>query len=160
MKKLSLFVVFFAALSFALVSCGGDAPKAAEEEATPEQVEETVAAEPEAAEPEVMDLSAGQAIYETKCATCHQANGEGFAPSFPPLAKSDYMLADIPRAIRQSRLGSNEPITVNGVEYTTPMTPVEMTDQEVLDVMNYVLNSWGNDYGAITMDDVTAAFAE
>lgn len=141
-----------------MVSCGGDAPKAAAEETT--DVEEVVVDEVVPAEEAVLDLSAGQAVYEAKCMMCHQANGEGIVPSFPPLAVSDYMLEDINRAIQQARMGSNEPIVVNGVEYTTPMAPVEISDQELLDVMNYVANSWGNAHGEITMDQITAAFTE
>jgi mono/diheme cytochrome c family protein len=33
---------------------------------------------------------------------------------------------------------------VNGVVYTGEMTGFDLTDQEVSDVLNYVLNSWGN----------------
>lgn len=159
MKKVSLFLVFFAAISFVMVSCGGEAPKATEEETTDEVVE-TVVEEAAPAAEEALDLTAGLAVYEAKCMMCHQANGEGMPPSFPPLAASDYMLEDMNRAISQARKGSMEPITVNGVEYTTPMAPVEITDQELLDVMNYVANSWGNAHGAITLEEVAAAFAE
>jgi hypothetical protein len=35
-----------------------------------------------------------------------------------------------------------------------------MTDQEVLDVANYIFNSWSNKHGEIKMEDVTAAVAK
>ena len=45
-----------------------------------------------------------------------------------------------------------------GVEYPGGiMTNVELTDQEVMDVVNYILNSWGNAAGTVTLEDVAAA---
>ena len=42
---------------------------------------------------------AGQALFAGTCSTCHQPNGQGMEGVFPPLAKSDYMMADRTRAI-------------------------------------------------------------
>ena len=89
------------------------------------------------------DFTAGEVIYTGKgmCATCHQAEGQGLAPAFPPLANADYLLADVKRAIKQTMYGAKTPITVNGQEYPGGiMTTVELTDQEVMDVVNYILN--------------------
>ncbi len=108
-----------------------------------------------------LDLSAGEKIYKEKCMVCHQENGEGVEGTFPPLAKSDYLLADKERAIIQAINGSQEPITVNGVEYPgNVMTVFELSDQEVVDVINYVLNSWGNNGGAVTIEEVKKARAK
>lgn len=152
MRKLTILLTGISVLF--LVSCGGggETKKADDTKAAQEEVMD-VQAEP------VLDLAAGEAIFNGKglCATCHQKNGEGLAPAFPPLAKSDYLLANKERAIHQAMYGSKEPITVNGVEYPGGiMTVVEMTDQEVVDVVNYVLNSWGNDGGTVTLEEVAA----
>ena len=104
-------------------------------------------------------MAAGKAIYEGKgtCVVCHQATGLGLPPAFPPLAKADYLLADKERAIRQTMYGSKEPITVNGNTYPGGiMTVVELTDEEVRDVVNYILNSWGNEAGYVSTEDVKA----
>ena len=104
-------------------------------------------------------LAAGKAIYEGKgtCAICHQLTGSGLPPTFPPLAKADYLLADTKRAIRQTMYGAAAPITVNGATYPGGiMTKVPLSDEEVKDVVNYILNSWGNKGGVITLDDVKA----
>jgi nitrite reductase (NO-forming) len=101
----------------------------------------------------------GKAIYEGKglCHVCHQISGEGLPPAFPPLANADYLLEDKYRAIRQAMYGSKEPITVNGVTYPGGvMTVVELTDEEVMNVVNYILNSWGNDGGTVTLEEVKA----
>lgn len=41
----------------------------------------------------------GKATYMQTCFACHQAEGQGIANAFPPLAKSDYLNTDANRAI-------------------------------------------------------------
>ena len=151
MKKLTILLTVLSVIFLASCGGGGETKKADDTNAAQEvmDVEETPA----------LDLSAGEAIYSGKglCATCHQKNGEGLAPAFPPLAGSDYLLANKDRAIHQAMYGSQEPITVKGAEYPGGiMTTVEMTDQEVMDVVNYILNSWGNAGGTVTLEEVAA----
>ncbi|MFK8045923.1 MAG: cytochrome c [Crocinitomicaceae bacterium] len=98
--------------------------------------------------------AAGEAVYKKTCVTCHQADGKGMEGAFPPLAGSDYLLQDKARAIKQVIHGSEGEITVNGMIYTGIMPAQEITDKEVKDVINYILNSWGNDGGEVTMEDV------
>ena len=38
----------------------------------------------------------------------------------------------------------NGEIEVNGKVYNGVMAPMGLSDQEVADVMNYVMNNWGN----------------
>lgn len=105
------------------------------------------------------DLTAGKAIYEGKgnCHTCHMKDGVGMPNTFPPLASSDYLVADKKRAIKVTLNGSPDPITVNGKSYPGKLmtSPQGLSDQEVADVVNYVLNSWGNKGGSVTAQDVT-----
>ena len=74
--------------------------------------------------------------------------------AFPPLKDSDYLFADKKRAVAQVLNGSNEAMVVNGVTYTIPMPFQVDTHQDAVDVINYVLNAWGNDGGTITLDEV------
>ncbi len=108
------------------------------------------------------DLTAGKAIYEGKgnCHTCHKVDGTGIPGTFPPLAASDFIQTDKTKAISQTISGSQDKIVVNGKEYpgklmypTGKMT-VELSDQEIVDVVNYILNSWGNSYGTVTLEEV------
>jgi len=96
----------------------------------------------------------GAKINATKCFVCHQVNGEGIAGAFPPLKNADYLLADKKRAVKQVLNGSNEPMEVNGATYTIPMPFQVDTHQDAVDVINYVLNAWGNNGGTITLDEV------
>ena len=71
--------------------------------------------------------------------------GEGIAGTFPPLAKSNYLMKDQKRAIRTVLHGLNSEITVNGELYNMDMPAMAyLSDQEVADVLNYVQNNWGN----------------
>lgn len=103
-----------------------------------------------------MQIEKGKQVYMGLCFACHQADGNGLPPAFPPLAKSDYMLADRERAIRLVLKGIVGPMTVNGKKYDSAMPPQEavLTDAQVADVLTYVFNTWGNQGDAFTTDQV------
>ncbi|WP_192878002.1 MULTISPECIES: copper-containing nitrite reductase [Arenibacter] len=97
----------------------------------------------------------GKAAYMQTCFACHQAEGQGIANAFPPLAKSDYLNADVNRAIDIILHGKTGEITVNGQKYNSVMTAQTLTDEEVANVLTYVYNSWGN-----SKKDVTPAMVK
>lgn len=99
----------------------------------------------------------GNEIYMDFCITCHLENGEGVAYTFPPLAKSDYLLNNRGKSIRGVKYGQRGEITVNGEVYNNTMVPMGLEDEEIADVMNYVMNSWGNTSDKmVTEEEVTA----
>jgi len=77
------------------------------------------------------------------------ANGEGVEKTFPPLAKSDFLLNKREESIRGVKYGQQGYLLVNGVAYNNVMPPMGLEDEEIADVMNYILNSWGNKSDAI-----------
>ena len=97
----------------------------------------------------------GKATYMQTCFACHQAEGQGIANAFPPLAKSDYLNADVNRAIDIVLHGKTGEITVNGQKYNSVMTAQTLSDEEVANVLTYVYNSWGN-----SKKDVTPAMVK
>jgi len=100
-------------------------------------------------------VQAGQALFAGTCSVCHQGNGAGLPGVFPPLAKSDYLAADKNRAIRMVLGGLSGKVTVNGSEYNSVMPPMnQLNDDEVANILTYVLNSWGNPGGRILTDEV------
>lgn len=101
--------------------------------------------------------AAGEKVYMGSCVACHQKNGEGLAGAFPPLANSDYLLADKHRAITVVANGMSGEITVNGEVYNENMASQGLSDEQVKDVVNYILNSWGNSGGEVTEADVASA---
>ena len=95
-------------------------------------------------------LPQGEQIFQQYCQACHQANGQGLTGAFPPLAGSDYLLADPKRGIVAVLQGLSGPITVNGTKFDSVMPHLNyLTDEQIADALTYVLNSWGNDGGVI-----------
>ena len=86
----------------------------------------------------------GSEIYQDFCLQCHLDNGKGGVNVFPPLAQSDYLKNNIEASIRGVKYGIRGEITVNGKSYNGVMTKQGLDDEEVADVMNYILNNWGN----------------
>ncbi|MFT4877091.1 MAG: mono/diheme cytochrome c family protein [bacterium] len=100
-----------------------------------------------------VDLSAKE-IYTKHCVACHQQDALGVTGIFPPLKNSDYFLEDPKRAIHNILFGQNEEITVNGAIYKGLMPPVKITDQEVVQVVNYLLQEVNKVEKEITLKDV------
>jgi len=94
-----------------------------------------------------MERGAGE--YQGVCLACHMDSGQGIAGVFPPLAKSDYLMADTDRAIKSLIQGLQGEIVVNGSKYNQVMPASGLDDQAIADVLNYVMNSWGNEAEAM-----------
>ena len=100
-------------------------------------------------------MKAGQALFAGTCSTCHQPNGAGLPGVFPPLAKSDWLAANPKRAIDVVLGGLSGPVKVNGQDYNSVMPPMnQLTDDEVANILTYVMGSWGNGGGKITKAEV------
>ena len=105
-------------------------------------------------------VKAGQSLFAGTCSVCHQANGAGLPGVFPPLAKSDYLAADPKRAIDVLLHGLTGKLTVNGSDYNSVMPPMsQLNDDEIANILTYVINTWGNAGGRILTDDVKKARA-
>ncbi|SFN73471.1 dissimilatory nitrite reductase (NO-forming), copper type apoprotein [Bizionia echini] len=96
----------------------------------------------------------GKQTYMQTCFACHQAEGQGVPNAFPPLAKSDYLNADVDRAIGVVLHGLTGEITVNGEKYNSVMTRQTLSPDEVANVLTYVYNSWGNSKKVVTKEMV------
>lgn len=100
-------------------------------------------------------IQAGEALYKGTCSTCHQPSGEGMENVFPPLAKSDYLMANPKRAIEIALNGLSGPVTVNGKNYNSVMPPMsQLTDDEIANILTYTMNSWGNSAPAVAKKQV------
>ena len=102
-------------------------------------------------------IADGEEIYNDFCIQCHLNNGEGVSGVFPPLAKSDFLVNNIEISIKGLKYGMSGPIVVNGEEYDGVMEDQGLGDDEIADVLNYILNSWGNQYNEIiTLEQVAS----
>ena len=89
-------------------------------------------------------IADGEEIYQDFCLQCHLDTGKGVSGVFPPLVESDYLMNNIDLSIRGVKYGLSGPIVVNGEEYDGVMQNQGLDNEEIADVMNYILNSWGN----------------
>jgi nitrite reductase (NO-forming) len=107
-------------------------------------------------------VAAGKQLFTGTCSVCHQANGEGLPGVFPPLAGSDYLAKqDKNHLISIPLHGLTGKVTVNGKEYDSVMPPMtQLTDDEVANLLTYVLNSWGNPGGQVTKEEVARVRAQ
>jgi nitrite reductase (NO-forming) len=108
----------------------------------------------------VMASGAGQSLYQTYCMGCHQAEGQGTPGTFPPLAKSDYLVADTARVIETVLNGLHGPLQVNGQSYNGTMPPMgHLKDEEIAEILTYVRSAWGNAGGPVSAAEVTGVRA-
>lgn len=89
-------------------------------------------------------MQAGAVVYAQNCKACHQAQGEGLANAFPPLAKSDFLMADRGRGISVVVNGYSGDMVVNQVKYSGVMPALGLNDEQVANVVTFIRNSWGN----------------
>ncbi len=106
-------------------------------------------------------VNAGKDLFAGTCSVCHQANGAGLAGVFPPLAKSDLLNADPQRAVGIALHGLTGKVIVNGSEYNSVMPPMnQLNDDEIANILTYVLNSWANSGGRVDAAMVKAERAK
>ncbi|HAG79085.1 MULTISPECIES: cytochrome c oxidase subunit II [Stutzerimonas stutzeri subgroup] len=94
------------------------------------------------------ELSAhGEKVYQTACASCHQAGGEGIPPMFPALKGSAIATGDIEAHID---------IVVNGKPGTAMAAfGKQLSEVDLAAVITYERNAWGNETGEmVTPKDV------
>lgn len=89
---------------------------------------------------QITDFSKGEIIYKSDCVVCHQADGKGIQGAFPGLIGKQAQLKTV----------------VNGREGTIMKAfKHELTDNEIVDVVNYINHAWGNNFPLITIDSVS-----
>jgi mono/diheme cytochrome c family protein len=89
-------------------------------------------------------IANGKEVYADFCMQCHQATGKGSGSSFPPLDGSDWLKNKRTESIRAVKYGQKGAIQVNGKKFNSMMPAMGLSDEEVADVMNYIMNSWTN----------------
>lgn len=95
-------------------------------------------------------LIQGRSLYTTHCLPCHQADGNGLKKLIPPLAGADYLKNNQIKSVHLIKYGATQSIIVNGIDYLPTMPPQPaLSNLEIAEIMTYINNSWGNEYGFI-----------
>ena len=100
----------------------------------------------------------GKAVYSGFCMRCHLGQGEGVEGVYPPLANSNWLSEKRKESIKSIKYGLKGEIVVNGQTYNNNMSSMGLTDREVADVMNYIMNDFGNasrDLPQVTLKEVS-----
>jgi mono/diheme cytochrome c family protein len=93
--------------------------------------------------------------YQTVCAACHQAEGQGMPGAFPPLAGSEWLLANPEVPVRIAILGLSGAIEVKGAKYNGIMPPPPgMTDATIAEAITYARTHFGNNASRVTPEFV------
>ncbi|CAN5630991.1 copper-containing nitrite reductase [soil metagenome] len=102
-------------------------------------------------------IAAGKTLFLGTCSTCHQLDGNGLPRAFPPLAKSDFLMADKTRSIAIVLNGLTGEVTVNGLVFNSVMPPwSHLPDDAIANILTYVRNSFGNTGDPVTTEEVLA----
>jgi mono/diheme cytochrome c family protein len=99
----------------------------------------------------------GKALFSANCITCHQANGQGLAGQYPPLAGSEVVLGEATNHMIAIVLkGLQGPVTIKGQPYNNAMQAWEAqyTDRQLAAILTYVRSDWGNSGAPVTADMV------
>lgn len=93
----------------------------------------------------------GGAIYNAQCSACHQATGTGIPGAFPPLAGSEWLLADPAIAVSIVHDGLQGQIEVAGNTFAGVMPPFgsSLSSGEIAAVLTHIRSEWGNDASAV-----------
>jgi len=93
--------------------------------------------------------------YQIVCAACHQAEGQGMPGAFPPLAGSEWLIANPEVPVRIAILGLSGPIEVKGTKYNGIMPPPPaMTDATIAEAVTYARTHFGNNASKVTPEFV------
>ena len=95
-------------------------------------------------------MARGKEVYDTSCAACHQANGQGLPPVFPALAGS---------AIATGPVEGHLHIVIHGKEGTAMQAfGKQFNDADLAAVITYERNAFGNSTGDMVQpSDIAAA---
>lgn len=115
----------------------------------PPTARQDVSADPE-------QMARGQKIYESRCADCHGAQGQGATGAYPPLAGNRAVtMASAANLVRIVLSGGFAPATAgNPRPYGMPPYSHELNDADVAAVLSTIRASWGNRAAPVSALDV------
>jgi len=86
-------------------------------------------------------MAKGEEKYNSNCASCHQASGEGVPPTFPALKGS-------PITTGADQLAEHLNIVLNG-KNAMPSFAAGLNDLDLAAIITYERNAWGNSTGDV-----------
>lgn len=98
----------------------------------------------------------GEEIYNTRCVSCHMADGQGTPGINPPLAGSAYATGDKGQLIRIVLNGLRGERTIGEVTYNGVMPPWGglLNDAQLAEVLTFVRSAFDNEADRVTEEEV------
>lgn len=102
----------------------------------------------------------GEQLYQLHCLNCHQKDGSGLGKLIPPLTTS-FLKTQQDLVICGIKYGLKGPLKVDSVTYNGVMPGVQrLTPLEIAEILTYINNSWGNENGPVTIQEVSKALGQ
>ena len=100
----------------------------------------------------------GEALFTSKCVSCHQADGKGIPGVFPPLDQSEYVVGPPDRLISIVLRGLTGPIEVEGNTFNglMPAWAGQMNDAEIAAVITHIRQKLGSNHAEAIEPDAVA----
>jgi nitrite reductase (NO-forming) len=105
-------------------------------------------------------IELGGNVYRSVCAACHMTDGRGVPGAFPPLATSDFLNADVDRAIEIVARGLQGEVKVNGLAYNNVMPNLNLSHEDIANVLSYVYSEWKNNGTVVSRTQVEAVLSK
>jgi cytochrome c oxidase cbb3-type subunit 2 len=104
------------------------------------------------------DPAKGKALFTANCAACHQAGGEGLPGAFPALKGNAAINDADPTTHIRVVIHGLQGASVGGVVYSSPMPAFGdmLSDDDIVDIINYERSSWGNRGAPVSAERVAA----
>jgi mono/diheme cytochrome c family protein len=101
----------------------------------------------------------GAALYEKHCASCHGDQGQGVPLAYPALAGNRAVtMHNTVNLVQMVLHGGYPPATAgNPRPFGMPPYTVDLSEQDITELLNHLRSSWGNQAGAVSAVDVRAA---
>lgn len=97
----------------------------------------------------------GRILYENFCQNCHMQDGTGLHGIIPPLRASEYLSKHQDNLTCIIRKGLKDTLEVKNKIYKQAMPGnLKLTQGDITNIINYINNAWGNNYGIILYDEV------
>jgi mono/diheme cytochrome c family protein len=106
-------------------------------------------------------MTAGRAIYQDLCSSCHAPDGKGIPNLFPNLSQVATVSANDPATVLRVILQGAQSVATDR-EPTGPAMPAfgwQLGDEQVAAVATYIRNSWGGKAPAVSEEEVRKARA-
>ena len=105
----------------------------------------------------VSSRSPGAVVYASRCASCHGSDGRGLGVSMPPVAGNPSVMDPHPDSLINLTLNGSVTLAVKGAPdpYRMPQFRVELSDEQIAEVLTFIRGGWGNGAAPVTTAQVS-----